>query len=193
MPRPKHTCEHRHTCCMFFAPQSKMLKTVVVCLTPNTLSSFRTDYFRNFIDSCLQKIPQDRPHSDDMLGVSARPFCNAWAESPVSVGDGRLAKSSGDESLSDVGAQFSLQKLLFWFTNPLLPVARTRNRNMYRHTQGLVLWKEHACNYCRDATSASTVRNWAAVTETTNGLTVTNGGGPRGMKALHCLSVSTIF
>lgn len=33
--------------------------------------SFRSDYFRNFIDSCLQKIPQDRPHSDDMLGVSA--------------------------------------------------------------------------------------------------------------------------
>lgn len=31
---------------------------------------FRTDYFRNFIDSCLQKNPQDRPHSDDMLGVS---------------------------------------------------------------------------------------------------------------------------
>uniref|UniRef100_A0A3B3X7M5 non-specific serine/threonine protein kinase n=1 Tax=Poecilia mexicana TaxID=48701 RepID=A0A3B3X7M5_9TELE len=28
----------------------------------------RTDYFRNFIDSCLQKNPQDRPHSDDMLG-----------------------------------------------------------------------------------------------------------------------------
>uniref|UniRef100_A0A3Q1AXB4 non-specific serine/threonine protein kinase n=1 Tax=Amphiprion ocellaris TaxID=80972 RepID=A0A3Q1AXB4_AMPOC len=28
----------------------------------------RTEYFRNFIDSCLQKIPQDRPHSDDMLG-----------------------------------------------------------------------------------------------------------------------------
>lgn len=33
--------------------------------------SFRSDFFRNFIDSCLQKIPQDRPHSDDMLGVSA--------------------------------------------------------------------------------------------------------------------------
>uniref|UniRef100_A0A3Q2W3U4 non-specific serine/threonine protein kinase n=1 Tax=Haplochromis burtoni TaxID=8153 RepID=A0A3Q2W3U4_HAPBU len=28
----------------------------------------RSEDFRNFIDSCLQKIPQDRPHSDDMLG-----------------------------------------------------------------------------------------------------------------------------
>ncbi|MEQ2303236.1 Serine/threonine-protein kinase TAO1 [Ameca splendens] len=34
-----------------------------------TLQSIEwTDYFRNFIDSCLQKNPQDRPHSDDMLG-----------------------------------------------------------------------------------------------------------------------------
>uniref|UniRef100_A0AAQ4R248 non-specific serine/threonine protein kinase n=1 Tax=Gasterosteus aculeatus aculeatus TaxID=481459 RepID=A0AAQ4R248_GASAC len=36
--------------------------------SPRLLSSEWTDYFRNFIDSCLQKIPQDRPHSDDMLG-----------------------------------------------------------------------------------------------------------------------------
>uniref|UniRef100_A0A8C2ZCA1 non-specific serine/threonine protein kinase n=1 Tax=Cyclopterus lumpus TaxID=8103 RepID=A0A8C2ZCA1_CYCLU len=36
--------------------------------SPTLLSSEWTDYFRNFIDSCLQKIPQDRPHSDDMLG-----------------------------------------------------------------------------------------------------------------------------
>ncbi|TNN21825.1 Serine/threonine-protein kinase TAO1 [Liparis tanakae] len=45
--------------------------------SPTLQSSEWTDYFRNFIDSCLQKIPQDRPHSDDMLGVSARSFCNA--------------------------------------------------------------------------------------------------------------------
>uniref|UniRef100_A0A4W4GXD9 non-specific serine/threonine protein kinase n=1 Tax=Electrophorus electricus TaxID=8005 RepID=A0A4W4GXD9_ELEEL len=33
-----------------------------------TLQSIEwTDYFRNFVDSCLQKIPQDRPHSDDLL------------------------------------------------------------------------------------------------------------------------------
>uniref|UniRef100_A0A8C6SZV5 non-specific serine/threonine protein kinase n=1 Tax=Neogobius melanostomus TaxID=47308 RepID=A0A8C6SZV5_9GOBI len=37
--------------------------------SPTLQSSEWTDYFRNFIDSCLQKIPQDRPHSDDMLGT----------------------------------------------------------------------------------------------------------------------------
>uniref|UniRef100_A0A8C4IMU7 non-specific serine/threonine protein kinase n=1 Tax=Dicentrarchus labrax TaxID=13489 RepID=A0A8C4IMU7_DICLA len=36
--------------------------------SPTLQSSEWTDYFRNFIDSCLQKLPQDRPHSDDMLG-----------------------------------------------------------------------------------------------------------------------------
>uniref|UniRef100_A0A3Q1AZW2 non-specific serine/threonine protein kinase n=1 Tax=Amphiprion ocellaris TaxID=80972 RepID=A0A3Q1AZW2_AMPOC len=36
--------------------------------SPTLQSSEWTEYFRNFIDSCLQKIPQDRPHSDDMLG-----------------------------------------------------------------------------------------------------------------------------
>uniref|UniRef100_A0A3Q1HWD0 non-specific serine/threonine protein kinase n=1 Tax=Anabas testudineus TaxID=64144 RepID=A0A3Q1HWD0_ANATE len=36
--------------------------------SPTLQSSDWSDYFRNFIDSCLQKIPQDRPHSDDMLG-----------------------------------------------------------------------------------------------------------------------------
>ncbi|KAM4726571.1 LOW QUALITY PROTEIN: serine/threonine-protein kinase TAO1-like [Anableps anableps] len=36
--------------------------------SPTLQSSEWTDYFRNFIDSCLQKNPQDRPHSDDMLG-----------------------------------------------------------------------------------------------------------------------------
>ncbi|TNM85146.1 hypothetical protein fugu_009324 [Takifugu bimaculatus] len=36
--------------------------------SPTLQSSEWSDYFRNFIDSCLQKIPQDRPHSDDMLG-----------------------------------------------------------------------------------------------------------------------------
>ncbi|XP_049599105.1 serine/threonine-protein kinase TAO1 isoform X2 [Syngnathus scovelli] len=36
--------------------------------SPALQSSEWSDYFRNFVDSCLQKIPQDRPHSDDMLG-----------------------------------------------------------------------------------------------------------------------------
>uniref|UniRef100_I3JDT0 non-specific serine/threonine protein kinase n=1 Tax=Oreochromis niloticus TaxID=8128 RepID=I3JDT0_ORENI len=36
--------------------------------SPTLQSSEWSEDFRNFIDSCLQKIPQDRPHSDDMLG-----------------------------------------------------------------------------------------------------------------------------
>uniref|UniRef100_A0A673GYR3 non-specific serine/threonine protein kinase n=1 Tax=Sinocyclocheilus rhinocerous TaxID=307959 RepID=A0A673GYR3_9TELE len=35
--------------------------------SPTLQSSEWTDYFRNFVDSCLQKIPQDRPHSEDLL------------------------------------------------------------------------------------------------------------------------------
>ncbi|KAM9499990.1 serine/threonine-protein kinase TAO1-B-like isoform 1-T3 [Salvelinus alpinus] len=35
--------------------------------SPTLQSRDWTDYFRNFVDSCLQKIPQDRPHSDDLL------------------------------------------------------------------------------------------------------------------------------
>lgn len=31
--------------------------------------SHRSDYFRNFVDSCLQKIPQDRPTSEELLKV----------------------------------------------------------------------------------------------------------------------------
>uniref|UniRef100_A0A8C1Q154 non-specific serine/threonine protein kinase n=1 Tax=Cyprinus carpio TaxID=7962 RepID=A0A8C1Q154_CYPCA len=35
--------------------------------SPALQSSEWTDYFRNFADSCLQKLPQDRPHSEDLL------------------------------------------------------------------------------------------------------------------------------
>ncbi|XP_051955555.1 serine/threonine-protein kinase TAO1-like [Xyrauchen texanus] len=35
--------------------------------SPTLQSSEWTDYLRNFVESCLQKIPQDRPHSDDLL------------------------------------------------------------------------------------------------------------------------------
>ncbi|XP_071023022.1 serine/threonine-protein kinase TAO1-like [Oncorhynchus clarkii lewisi] len=35
--------------------------------SPTLQSRDWTDYFRNFVDSCLQKIPQDRPHSDHLL------------------------------------------------------------------------------------------------------------------------------
>ncbi|XP_056139061.1 serine/threonine-protein kinase TAO1 [Lampris incognitus] len=35
--------------------------------SPTLLSSEWTDYFRNFVDSCLQKFPQDRPNSEELL------------------------------------------------------------------------------------------------------------------------------
>nr|XP_046245393.1 serine/threonine-protein kinase TAO1 [Scatophagus argus]XP_046245394.1 serine/threonine-protein kinase TAO1 [Scatophagus argus] len=35
--------------------------------SPMLQSSEWTDYFRNFVDSCLQKIPQDRPNSEELL------------------------------------------------------------------------------------------------------------------------------
>ncbi|XP_056330415.1 serine/threonine-protein kinase TAO1 [Danio aesculapii] len=35
--------------------------------SPSLQSSEWTDYFRNFVDSCLQKLPQDRPHSEELL------------------------------------------------------------------------------------------------------------------------------
>ncbi|XP_048839559.1 serine/threonine-protein kinase TAO1-like [Brienomyrus brachyistius] len=35
--------------------------------SPSLQSSEWSDYFRNFVDSCLQKIPQDRPHSEELL------------------------------------------------------------------------------------------------------------------------------
>ncbi|XP_051535881.1 serine/threonine-protein kinase TAO1-B-like isoform X2 [Myxocyprinus asiaticus] len=35
--------------------------------SPNLESSEWTDYFRNFVDSCLQKLPQDRPNSEELL------------------------------------------------------------------------------------------------------------------------------
>uniref|UniRef100_A0A8C6T206 Serine/threonine-protein kinase TAO2 n=1 Tax=Neogobius melanostomus TaxID=47308 RepID=A0A8C6T206_9GOBI len=38
-------------------------------IAQNESPTLQSNYFRNFIDSCLQKIPQDRPHSDDMLGT----------------------------------------------------------------------------------------------------------------------------
>uniref|UniRef100_A0AAX7TE07 non-specific serine/threonine protein kinase n=1 Tax=Astatotilapia calliptera TaxID=8154 RepID=A0AAX7TE07_ASTCA len=37
-------------------------------IAQNESPTLQSEDFRNFIDSCLQKIPQDRPHSDDMLG-----------------------------------------------------------------------------------------------------------------------------
>uniref|UniRef100_A0A7N6F5M5 non-specific serine/threonine protein kinase n=1 Tax=Anabas testudineus TaxID=64144 RepID=A0A7N6F5M5_ANATE len=35
--------------------------------SPMLQSSEWTDYFRNFVDSCLQKLPQDRPNSEELL------------------------------------------------------------------------------------------------------------------------------
>lgn len=41
----------------------------------------RSDYFRNFVDSCLQKIAQDRPTSDVLLkvrGIKKAVWCWTW-------------------------------------------------------------------------------------------------------------------
>ncbi|XP_041850761.1 serine/threonine-protein kinase TAO1 [Melanotaenia boesemani] len=35
--------------------------------SPTLQSTEWTDYFRNFVDSCLQKIPQDRPNSEELV------------------------------------------------------------------------------------------------------------------------------
>uniref|UniRef100_A0A8C2KMM1 non-specific serine/threonine protein kinase n=1 Tax=Cyprinus carpio TaxID=7962 RepID=A0A8C2KMM1_CYPCA len=40
--------------------------------SPVLASYHWSDYFRNFVDSCLQKIPQDRPTSDVLLNVRLR-------------------------------------------------------------------------------------------------------------------------
>lgn len=50
-------------------------------------TSSRSEYFRNFVDSCLQKIPQDRPTSDVLLKVllsSAAPL-NRGLLSPLAI------------------------------------------------------------------------------------------------------------
>lgn len=93
----------------------------------------RTDYFRNFIDSCLQKIPQDRPHSDDMLGVSARTYSTPRHRNRE---QGQCVKMRDWQSplVMNLSLMFALcsvpHKLLFWFTNPLLPDSHTHNQNM---------------------------------------------------------------
>lgn len=76
-----------------------LLKLMFFIQTPTICSSFwlsvnrlcsRSDYFRNFVDSCLQKIPQDRPHSDDMLGVSTHlRFMATQKQRTVKMGDWR--------------------------------------------------------------------------------------------------------
>uniref|UniRef100_A0A8C7TH49 non-specific serine/threonine protein kinase n=1 Tax=Oncorhynchus mykiss TaxID=8022 RepID=A0A8C7TH49_ONCMY len=36
-------------------------------IAQNESPTLQTDYFRNFVDSCLQKFPQDRPNSEELL------------------------------------------------------------------------------------------------------------------------------
>lgn len=52
---------HSLFCCFITSFSSQLY--VVPCYP-------RTDYFRNFVDSCLQKLPQDRPNSEELLKVS---------------------------------------------------------------------------------------------------------------------------
>lgn len=50
------------------------LKEIAICSLDTFLYN-RSDYFRNFVDSCLQKIPQDRPTSEELLKVSSIILC----------------------------------------------------------------------------------------------------------------------
>lgn len=47
-----------------------------VIMQNNPMILCRSDSFRNFVDSCLQKIPQDRPTSDVLLNVRTESLCN---------------------------------------------------------------------------------------------------------------------
>lgn len=56
--------------------------------------NFRTDYFRNFVDSCLQKFPQDRPNSEELLKVRIEKYlwqtCYALCLIPITTLDFRI-------------------------------------------------------------------------------------------------------
>lgn len=125
----------------------------------------RSEDFRNFIDSCLQKIPQDRPHSDDMLGVSVRtcadvPYTATQTESSrVTVLRCDTDEPSVDEAPCDVCTLFS-PHISFYFDSLIL---RFRI-NWQRHTQPKhVQTHTHAhracCNYYGDVTSGSIVKS----------------------------------
>lgn len=49
-----------------------LIASITISLFVFFFSFARTDYFRNFVDSCLQKIPQDRPNSEELLKVNKR-------------------------------------------------------------------------------------------------------------------------
>lgn len=69
-------------------PQMKLLPdaATLYCKTFSgviitSLVASRSDYFRNFVDSCLQKIAQDRPTSDVLLkvrGIKRAVWCWTW-------------------------------------------------------------------------------------------------------------------
>ncbi|ELK26952.1 Serine/threonine-protein kinase TAO1 [Myotis davidii] len=48
--------------------------------SPTLQSNEWSDYFRNFVDSCLQKIPQDRPTSEELLKTKYWPQRLSWLE-----------------------------------------------------------------------------------------------------------------
>uniref|UniRef100_A0A8C5KQ31 non-specific serine/threonine protein kinase n=1 Tax=Jaculus jaculus TaxID=51337 RepID=A0A8C5KQ31_JACJA len=68
----------------------------------------RSDYFRNFVDSCLQKIPQDRPTSEELLKVNY--IMNSRSEQDHGVGRTGTVNSVGsNQSIPSMSISASSQ------------------------------------------------------------------------------------
>ncbi|XP_035253422.1 serine/threonine-protein kinase TAO2 isoform X2 [Anguilla anguilla] len=80
--------------------------------SPILQSSHWSDYFRNFVDSCLQKIPQDRPTSDVLL--KHRFLCR---ERPLSVVLDLIARTKDAVRELDNLQYRKMKKILFQETH----------------------------------------------------------------------------
>ncbi|XP_076853108.1 serine/threonine-protein kinase TAO2 isoform X2 [Brachyhypopomus gauderio] len=80
--------------------------------SPVLASSHWSDYFRNFVDSCLQKIPQDRPTSDVLL--NHRFLCR---ERPPSVVMDLIARTKDAVRELDNLQYRKMKKILFQETH----------------------------------------------------------------------------
>uniref|UniRef100_A0A8B9JHI9 non-specific serine/threonine protein kinase n=1 Tax=Astyanax mexicanus TaxID=7994 RepID=A0A8B9JHI9_ASTMX len=80
--------------------------------SPVLASNHWSDYFRNFVDSCLQKIPQDRPTSDVLL--NHRFLCR---ERPLSVVMDLIARTKDAVRELDNLQYRKMKKILFQETH----------------------------------------------------------------------------
>uniref|UniRef100_A0AAR2JFJ8 non-specific serine/threonine protein kinase n=1 Tax=Pygocentrus nattereri TaxID=42514 RepID=A0AAR2JFJ8_PYGNA len=80
--------------------------------SPILASNHWSDYFRNFVDSCLQKIPQDRPTSDVLL--NHRFLCR---ERPLSVVMDLIARTKDAVRELDNLQYRKMKKILFQETH----------------------------------------------------------------------------